>query len=404
MKFTIDKNTLLRELAFLQQTVADKRNQIPALSYIRIEASGTRAIRLTGTDLDQTLTCETEGAVQKAGVCALPGKKLFEIVRNLSAAEVCFEGQENDRMSLTCERANFRLAGLNPKDLPSTPKFKEAMAQLPSNIVAQMIERTRFCITQEESRYTLSGAKFILRKKGVRMVATDGHRLALIDNRAVRSEHELDVLIPKNALAAISRLASAHEGAVGVACDDNHVYFEIGARTLVACLLSGVFPNYEMMLPKGNDNKVQFECAELLQIVRRVAVMTDERSRGVVLEFKQDKLTVRAEEDEQGAAEETLDITYDGEPTTIGINANYLAEYLSVLGNGALSFEFKDGRNAVLIRPVGEAGYNSLNVIMPMHIGNSTPAASAGKEESEERTEPSAETVAEEEHPVSAAA
>ncbi len=404
MKFTIDKNALLRELAFLQQTVADKRNGMPALSYIRIEATGKRLIRLTGTDLDQTLTCETEGAVQKAGVCALPGKKLFEIVRNLPAAEVCFEGQENDRMSETSERASFRLAGLNPKDLPSTPKFKEAAAQLPADIVAQMIERTRFCITQEESRYTLSGAKFILRKKGVRMVATDGHRLALIDNRAVRSEHELDVLIPKNALIAVARLASAHEGAIGIASDDNHVYFEIGARTLVACLLSGVFPNYEMVLPKGNDHKVQFECAELLQTVRRVAVMTDERSRGVVLEFKQDKLTVRAEEDEQGAAEETLDIEYRGEPTTIGINANYLAEYLSILGSGALLFEFKDGRNAVLIRPVGETGYNSLNVIMPMHIGNSASAAPTKNETIEEQAEPPAETAAEEEQPVSAAA
>ena len=404
MKFTIDKNTLLRELAFIQQTVADKRNSIPALAHVRIEASGKRAIRLTGTDLDQTLTCETEGAVQKAGVCALPGKKLFEIVKNLPAAEVCFEGKENDRMSVTCERANFRIAGLSPKDLPSTPKFKEATAQLPSDIVAQMIERTRFCITQEESRYTLSGAKFILRKNGVRMVSTDGHRLALIDNRAVRSEHELDVLIPKNALAAVARLASAHEGAVGVACDDNHVYFEIGARTLVARLLTGVFPNYEMVLPKGNDNKVQFECAELLQTVRRVAVMTDERSRGVVLEFTKDKLTVRAEEDEQGAAEETLDIEYDGEPTTIGMNANYLAEYLSVLSNGALLFEFKDGRSAVLIRPVGEAGYNSLNVIMPMNVGNSAPATAAMKEASGEDTETVAEAAAEEEQSVAVAA
>jgi len=404
MKFTIDKNTLLRELAFIQQTVADKRNAVPALSHVRIEATGKRGIRLTGTDLDQTLTCETEGTVQKAGVCALPGRKLFEIVKNLPAAEVCFEGKENDRMSVTCERANFRIAGLNPKDLPSTPKFKEAAAQLPADVVAQMIERTRFCITQEESRYTLSGAKFILRKKGVRMVSTDGHRLALIDNRAVRSEGELDVLIPKNALAAVARLASAHEGAVGVACDDNHVYFEIGARTLVARLLAGVFPNYEMVLPKGNDNKVQFECEQLLQTVRRVAVMTDERSRGVVLEFTKDKLTVRAEEDEQGAAEETLDIEYDGEPTMIGMNANYLAEYLSILCSGALSFEFKDGRGAVLIRPVGEAGYNSLNVIMPMNVGNSAPATVSKSGVSGETTETVAEVPAEEEQPVAVAA
>ncbi len=182
------------------------------------------------------------------------------------------------------------------------------------------------------------------------------------------------------------------------------VEFEIGARTLVARLLTGVFPNYEMVLPKGNDNKVQFECAELLQTVRRVAVMTDERSRGVVLEFTKDKLTVRAEEDEQGAAEETLDIEYDGEPTTIGMNANYLAEYLSVLSSGALLFEFKDGRSAVMIRPVGEAGYNSLNVIMPMNVGNSAPATVDKSGASEETTETATETATAEEQPVAVAA
>lgn len=345
---------------------------------------------MSGTDLDQTLTCETEGQVQKAGVSALPGKKLFEIIKNLPDAPVQFESKEADRMLVTCERASFKLAGINPKDLPELPKFKESAAQLPADVVRQMIERTRFCITQEESRYTLSGAKFILRKKGVRMVSTDGHRLALIDNRAVRSDHEFDVLIPRNALTSVSRLAAAHEGAVGMQCDENHVYFEIGARTMVARLLAGVFPNYEMVLPKGNDNKVEFDCGALLQTVRRVAVMTNERSRSLRLEFAENKLTVRAEEDEQGAAEETLEIVYDGEPTAIGMNANYLAEYLAVLGSGAIRFEFKDGKSAVQIRPLAEPGYNSLNVIMPMNLGDATPAATT-------KAEPAAENAATEE-------
>lgn len=398
MKFIIEKQSILRELAHIQQAVSDKRNLIPALSYVRIEASGKRTVRLSGTDLDQTLTCETEGQVQRAGTSALPSKKLFEIIKNLPDAPVQFESKEAERMLVTCERACFKLAGINPKDLPELPKFKESAAQLPADIVRQMIERTRFCITQEESRYTLSGAKFILRKKGVRMVSTDGHRLALIDNRAVRSEHEFDVLIPRAALTAVSKLAAAHEGAVGMQCDENHVYFEIGTRTMVARLLAGVFPNYEMVLPKGNDNKVEFECGELLQTIRRVAVMTDERSRALRLEFTKNKLTVRAEEDEQGAAEETLEIVYDGEPTAIGMNASYLAEYLAVLGSGAISFEFKDGKSAVQIRPLKEPGYNSLNVIMPMNLGDATPAATT-------KAEPAAEnTVPEEQTPIAEAA
>jgi DNA polymerase-3 subunit beta len=377
MKFTIEKQAILRELAYIQQTVADKRGSIPALTYIRIEASGKRIVRVSGTDLDQTLTCETEGTVQKAGVCALPGRKLFEIIKQLPEAEVVFESKHADRVLVTCARSSFKLAGMNPKDLPELPKFKESAVGLPADIIRTMIERTRFAITQEESRYTLTGAKFIMRKKGVRMVTTDGHRLALVDNRAVTSEHELDVLIPRNALLSISRLAAAHEGAVGIACDENHIYVEVGARTLVARLLAGTFPNYEMVLPKGNDNKIEFECAELLQTIRRVAVMSDERSRALRLEFKRKKLIVRAEEDGQGAAEETMPIEFEGTPTVIGINAGYLAEYLAVIGSGAIRFEFKDGKNAVQIRPLGEPGYNSFNVIMPMNLGDAVAPAAA---------------------------
>lgn len=375
MKFTIEKSALLRELAHIQQAIPDKRaTAIPALSCIRVEASGKRVVRVRGTDLDQTLTCETEGSVQKAGACALPGRKLFEIVKQMPEAPVTFEARANDRVEITCERASFRLAGLDPKELPELPKFKESAVQLPADVLRTMIERTRFAITQEEARYTLSGAKFILRKKGVRVVSTDGHRLALIDNRQLASEHEFDVLIPRNALAAVSKLAAAHEGAVGVQCDENHIYFEVGGRTLISRLLAGTFPNYEMILPKSNDHKVQFDCAELLQTVRRVAVMTDERSRALRLEFAPGKLTLRAEEDGQGAAEEALEIDYKGDPIAIGINAGYLAEYLAVVGSGAIRFEFKTAKEPVQIKPLGEPGYNSFNIIMPMNLGDPVPA------------------------------
>ncbi|MFL6229716.1 MAG: DNA polymerase III subunit beta [Pyrinomonadaceae bacterium] len=379
MKFTIDKLSLLRELAYIQQSVIEKKSLTPALAHVRVEAAGKRTIRLTGTDLDQTLTCETEGTVQKAGSCALPARKLLEIVKNLPDAPVQIETKANDRTEVTCARANFRIAGLDPKDLPELPKFKESAVQLPADVVRQMIERTRFSITQDESRYTLAGAKFILRKKGVRMVTTDGHRLSLIDNKSVTGSKELDCLIPKKALIAVSNLAAAHEGAVGISVDENHIYFEIGARTLISRLLAGQFPNYEMILPKANDNKVRFECADLLQTVRRVSVMTDERSRAICLEFTRKKLRVFSEGDEQGAAEETLDIAYEGAPVVIGLNASYLVEYLSVVGSGALSFEFKSAREVVQILPVGEAGYNSFALIMPMALGDTVQPAPAAK-------------------------
>lgn len=206
------------------------------------------------------------------------------------------------------------------------------------------------------------------------MVTTDGHRLALIDNKGVTSAQELDCLIPKKALNAVCQLAVAHEGAIGIQKDDNHIYFEIGPRLLVSRLLGGQFPNYEMILPKGNDQKVRFEsAAELLQTIRRVAVMTDDRSHAIRLEFKRRALRVFVAEEGQGAAEETLEIAYEGAKTVIGMNASYLAEYLAVVGDGAVNFEFKSPKDVVQIRPVGDAGYNSFALIMPMNLGDTVP-------------------------------
>lgn len=376
MKFTVEKQTFLRELSYICQHVVDKRGFIPALTHVLIEASGKGVIKLTGTDLDQTLACETEGVVQKGGACALPAHKLIEIVKNLPNSEILIESKANKRTEIRCERSHFKLAGINVKDMPELPRFKESKVQLPSEILRTMIERTRFAITQEESRYTLSGAKLFLRRRGVRMVSTDGHRLSLIDNKSITSKEEFDCLIPKKALSAVSNLASSHEGAIGISLDENHIYFEIGSRTLTARLLTGEFPNYEMILPKSNDHKIKFECDELLQTIRRVAVMAN-KSRAICFEFSKRKLRIFTREENEGAAEETLTADdYKGSPMTIGLNSQYLIDYLSIIGTASVNLEFNSPTEVVQITPVGDAGYNSFNIIMPMHISDSAAASS----------------------------
>lgn len=382
MKFTLENKTLMhKELGFLRNTVSEKKATIPALAFTRLEASGKRTLRLSATDLDQTLTCETVASVQKAGTIALPTKKLHDIFGELAAdSPVVFERKENNRVSVICGASKFLIAGLDPADFPELPKAKEASAQIPADVLATMIERTRFALSRVESQYALLGAKFILRKAGVRMVSTDGHRLALIDNRAVKNDSELDCLIPQNTLLAIARLSAVHEGAVGISVDDNHIYFEIGARTLISRKLSGQFPNYEMILPKGNDKKVAFECADLLAAVRRVSVMADAPSRAMQLRFKKNKLTVSAEETEAGAAEESLDISYEHKAVTININSQYLMDYLSVLGSGSVSFEFKEAKAAVNVRSMGEPVFNSYTVIMPLNLPDTATADTEAEE------------------------
>lgn len=370
MRFTLENKTLMhKELSLLRATVADKKATIPALAFTRLEAKGKSGLRLTATDLDQTLSCETMASIQKAGSIALSTKKLHEIFSELPADKpISFERKENNRVLVACGASKFTLAGMDTSDFPTLPKAKESVAQIPSDVLRMMIERTRFAMTKIESQYTLAGAKFIMRQKGVRMVTTDGHRLALVDNRTVRNSTELDCLIPQNALLALARLSAVHEGAVGISCDENHIYFEIGTRTLIARTLAGQFPNYEMILPKGYDKKVPFECAELLASVRRISVMSDAKSHALVLRFTKNKLTISAEETETGAGEETIDVPYGLPPVAIGINSEYLTDYLSVIGTGAVSFEFKEAKGAINVRATGEAGVNSYSIIMPLNL------------------------------------
>jgi DNA polymerase-3 subunit beta len=247
-----------------------------------------------------------------------------------------------------------------------------------------MIERTRFAITQDESRYTLSGAKFFLRQRGVRMVATDGTRLSLMDNRTVSNEREFDCLIPKKALQAISLLAAGHEGAVGLSVDASHLYCAVGTRTLVTRLLAGEFPNYEMILPKNHPHQVQLESGELLQTARRVAVLADERNYALRCEFSAGQLRIAVDEKEEGAAEEALAVAYEGEPVAVGLNARYLIEYLSVLGAGPVQVEFRTGREVVEFKPLGEPGFNSRMLLMPLNLAVLTsPAPEAPAAEAE---------------------
>lgn len=372
MKFKLaDKNALQREFGFLRQTVAKEKTTIPALEYTQIEAQGKSSLRLTATNLDQTLTCETEAVVQSPGTIALKTIKLHEILNQLpNDVEVVFERQDNNRVQIKSGKAKFLLAGLETKDFPELPRFKETKAQLPAQLLAVMIERTRFAMTRIESKYALAAAKLILRKAGVRMVTTDCHRLALIDNRTIKNEAQFDCLIPQSTILAVSRLAAAHEGEVAIGVDENHIYFEIGPRKLVSRQLAGQFPRYEMILPKENQNdkRIEFECAELLATLRRVGVMAEDSSRTLKFEFRRDRLTVKAEEDQLGAAEESMEIDYKHKAVTIGVNSSYLIDFLAVLGSGPVSFEFSDAKNAINVRSVGEPGFNSQTVIMPINL------------------------------------
>src|SRR5437867_10099942 len=266
MQFVIGRNVLQKELAFVQGIV-ERKNTIPVLANILIESAGETSVRISGTDLDVTIRCDADAEeIKSQGAICVPARKLFDIARLLPDAPVSFRKEENEWVTVECDRSKFRLPGISKETFPELPGFKSTPLKLPAALIKLLIDRTIFAITQEEGRYTLSGAKLELDNNGVKMVTTDGHRLAFASTRETGTDAQsttLDVLIPRKTLAELTKLTSDFDGDISLGADENHVYFQVGSRLLISRLLTGQFPNYEMVMPKNNDRLAMFDTAVL---------------------------------------------------------------------------------------------------------------------------------------------
>jgi DNA polymerase III subunit beta len=398
MEFVIKQNALKDELGFVQGIV-EKKTTIPVLSNILVESVGDGTIRIVGTDLDTTIRCEAAAEIKQAGAMCIQARKLFDIARLLPDADVHFKKEENEWVKVTCAKSNFRLAGVSREQFPEVPNFKAAPLKLSARIFNKFIQMTGFAITQEQSRFTLSGAKFIVGDGVVKMVTTDGHRLAYIEKKEA-VEGAMDALIPKKALTELVKIARDNEGEISFGEDANHIYFEVGGRLLITRKLTGTFPNYEMVIPKNNDKTVTFDAEEMKAAIRRVALMADERTRSVKLTIKPNEIEIGAQSSEEGEANESISAEYAGEEVQIGFNSQYVQDFLNVIGateteaaaaaaeqetdgdkvkvkeggrggaaaGGRIAFEFKDGNAQTLMRPTDDGGYDYKYIVMPLRI------------------------------------
>lgn len=391
MEFVIKQNVLKEELGFVQGIV-EKKSTIPVLSNILIESIGEGTIRIVGTDLDVTIRCEASADIKQSGAMCIQARKLFDIVRLLPESDVHFKKEENDWVKVICQKSNFRLAGVSRDNFPEVPEFKSTPMKLSAKVFNYFIQHTSFAITQEQSRFTLSGAKFMVGDGLVKMVTTDGHRLAYIE-RQETIEGTMDALIPKKALTELTKIARDADGEISFGEDPNHIYFEVNGRLLITRKLSGTFPNYEMVIPKGNDKTAIFDSEEMKSAIRRVSLMADERTRSVKLHIKPNEIQISSQAAEEGEADEVISADYSGEEVQVGFNAQYLQDFLNVVGAGdsqaaetteqendgdkvkvkengrlRIAFEFKDGNGQTQLRPANDAGYNYKYVVMPLRI------------------------------------
>jgi DNA polymerase-3 subunit beta len=370
MQFVVSKQNLQKELGFVQGVV-EKKNTIPVLSNILIESVGEGTIRVTGTDLDVTIRCDMDAEdISEPGSICVQARKLFEIARLLPDAPVTFKKEDNDWVTVTCDKSRFKMVGIAKDAFPEVPSFKSAPTKISADVIKAFVDRTIFAITQEESRYTLSGAKFILDDTGAKMITTDGHRLAYVERKGVSKNgaDSIETLIPRKTLAELTKLTAGFEGDISLGMDGNHIFFEVGPRLLISRMLYGQFPNYEMVIPKTNDKSIQFDATLLNAAIRRVALMADERSRAIRFHLEPGQLVISSQNAEEGEARETIQTEYNGDEVDIGFNAQYLQDFLNVVGDGAVAFEFKDGNSQAQLRPAEGGGYEYKYVVMPMRL------------------------------------
>jgi len=370
MEFSVKKYDLLNELS-LTQGVVERKTTIPILGNILVEASGNR-VTLTATDLELSIHTSCEAKVKKEGSGTIPAKKLIELVKLLPEGEIRFKLLENHWIQITADRKTYKMVGMAKDNFPAIPVFPHPLVKIPAKILAALIARTAFAISNEESRYTLNGALLLLKPDTITMVATDGHRLAVaeIDHKFAGLTREVRPLVPKKALTEVVRLTSeaGEDGEIEFALDESHLFFRAGERLLISRMLTGQFPNYEAVLPRENNKHVVIERGELNDAVRRVAQLADTRSHAVKLSVTKEGIEISASSPEYGEAKETLEKEYNGEPLSIGFNAQYMLDFLGAAADGPISLELKDEQSAGQMRPLTDEAYRYRYVIMPMRI------------------------------------
>jgi DNA polymerase-3 subunit beta len=377
MDVRVDRAQFLAELAPMQGIV-ERKTTIPVLAHLLLRAQGDR-LHLAATDLDVSLTSWCEADVVEDGAIAIQAKKFMEIIRSLTAEEVHLSQDDPRELTIEAGSSRFKIHGLPADDFPTLPTVDEQYrVGIPFGHFKRMISKILFAVSTEESRFQLNGALLKLKDGSLELVATDGHRLALVESSPGDLEGSPgdgadSVLVPRKALQELQRFES--DEAVAYHKGEHHLSFRLGRRELTCRILEGTFPDYERVIAKDNDKHAVFERQKLSAAVKRVALLTGDRARAVRLSFAPDQLTVSAANPDLGEAREEVDCQYQGPEFQLGINPDYLEDFLSAVATPQVRLELKDENTQTVGFPHadgddGDRGGDGryLCVIMPMRI------------------------------------
>ncbi|BCA63712.1 MAG TPA: DNA polymerase III subunit beta [Sphingomonas sp.] len=372
MKATIERATLLKGLSHVQ-SVVERRNTIPILSNVLIEATAEGTLKLMATDLDLQINESIAAAVDQPGATTVSAHTLFDIARKLPEGSQVQLAASEGRMSIVAGRARFSLGTLPRDDFPVIAEGElPTQFELPAETLKQIIDKTRFAISTEETRYYLNGI-FLHVADGdsstpvLKAAATDGHRLARVTlPRPEGAESMPDVIVPRKCIGELRKLLDEVDGSVGVSLSPTKIRFDLGQAILTSKLIDGTFPDYSRVIPTGNDKILKIDPKSFMEGVDRVSTIATEKTRAVKMALDRDKITLSVTSPENGTAAEEVPGDYVALPFEIGFNSRYLMDILAQIDGDMVEVHLADAAAPTLIRENDKSP--ALYVLMPMRV------------------------------------
>jgi DNA polymerase-3 subunit beta len=369
MRVTMERSAFLKALTHVQ-SVVERRNTIPILSNVLIQA-GAAEIKLTATDLDIEIVESVSASVASPGGTTVPAHMLYDIVRKLpDGAQLELDHSGDGRVAIFAGRSRFALQSLPPEDFPdlAAGEFGNNFA-LSGGELRALIEKTRFAISTEETRYYLNGIYLheVAAAGVLRAVATDGHRLAQAQaQRPEGAKGMPGVIVPRKTVLEVAKLFEAEEGDVEVALSSSKIRFGAGDLVLTSKLIDGTFPDYERVIPRHNDKKLEVDTRAFTAAVDRVSTISMEKGRAVKLQIMSGKLVLTVNNPDSGSAEEEVTCSYDADPLDIGFNSRYLLDVAAQMKSDTMAFQFADAGSPTIVRDPGDE--QAFYVLMPMRV------------------------------------
>lgn len=367
MDFKIDRNQLLKGL-YLAHGIADRKSTLPILANVLLRTEGKERVTIAATDLHVSVVASLPAKVEKEGGLTVGARQIYEIVKGLSGDEVLIRRTEQSWAEIKAGRAEFKVVGMSDREYPKLPSAAEvSMQPLDPGVLRDMIAKTIFSVSSDETRQHLAGVLFECDGQVARMVSTDGHRLSKVERRVTSGPVlPAGVLIPRKGVLEVRRVIEGREAPCELGVKDGQLTLKADDIALSVKLSDSQFPPYEQVIPRDNDRKLGVPREALLEALRRVSIMASDKTQGVRLGLDKGILSVEADSPELGNARERIEVGYKGGPLQVGFNARYFIELLSEMGGAEVQLELAGELDPAVVRPAEGSDY--LGVVMPMRL------------------------------------